>query len=68
MPRYPSVPGRIRAKKKPIERLSPERPESRLEKTKLVVPATEAKQAQLLGTGAEAAPAVVEIFKQIGVI
>ena len=68
VPRYPSVPGRIRAKKKPIERHTPERPQPRLEKTRLVVPQTEAKQATVLGTGPEAAPAVVEIFKQIGVI
>lgn len=68
VPRYPSVPGRIRAKKKPIERLTPERPEPKLAKTKLEVPATEAKHAQVLGSGPEAAPAVVEIFKQIGVI
>lgn len=68
VPRYPSVPGRIRAKKKPIERITPERPAPRLEKTRLVVPPVESKQAQVLGTGPEAAPAVVEIFKQIGVI
>ncbi|MFL6070665.1 MAG: electron transfer flavoprotein subunit beta/FixA family protein [Actinomycetes bacterium] len=68
VPRYPSVPGRIRAKKKPIEKRTPERPEPRLEKTRLEVPVTESKQAQVLGNGPEAAPAVVEIFKQIGVI
>jgi electron transfer flavoprotein beta subunit len=68
VPRYPSVPGRIRAKKKPIERLTPERPEPKLEKTRLEVPVTETKQAQVLGNGPEAAPAVVEVFKQIGVI
>lgn len=68
IPRYPSVPGRIRAKKKPIERLNPERPEPKLEKTRLEVPAMKAKQAQVLGNGPDAAPAVVEIFKQIGVI
>lgn len=68
IPRYPSVPGRIRAKKKPIERRNPERPESRLVKTRLEVPVTESKQAQVLGSGPEAAPAIVEIFKQIGVI
>jgi hypothetical protein len=39
-----------------------------LEKTRLEVPVTEAKQAQVLGNGPEAAPAVIEIFKQIGVI
>jgi electron transfer flavoprotein beta subunit len=68
VPRYPWVPGRIRAKKKPIERLTPERPEPKLEKTRLEVPVTETKQAQVLGNGPEAAPAVVEVFKQIGVI
>jgi electron transfer flavoprotein beta subunit len=68
IPRYPSVPGRIRAKKKPIERLNPERPEPKLEKTRLEVPAMKSKQAQVLGNGPDAAPAVVEIFKQIGVI
>ena len=68
VPRYPSVPGRIKAKKKPIEKLTPERPEPKLEKTRLEVPVTESKQAQVLGNGPEAAPAVVEIFKQIGVI
>ena len=68
VPRYPSVPGRIRAKKKPIERLNPERPEPKLEKTRLEVPVTESKQAQILGNGPDAAPAVVEVFKQIGVI
>jgi len=68
VPRYPSVPGRIRAKKKPIEKLTPERPEPKLEKTRLEVPMTETKQAQVLGNGPEAAAAVVEIFKQIGVI
>jgi electron transfer flavoprotein beta subunit len=68
VPRYPSVPGRIRAKKKPIEKLNPSRPEPKLEKTRLEVPVTESKQAQVLGNGPEAAPAIVEIFKQIGVI
>jgi len=68
VPRYPSVPGRIRAKKKPIDRHTPDRLQPRLEKIRLVVPQTEAKHATVLGTGPEAAPAVVEIFKQIGVI
>jgi electron transfer flavoprotein beta subunit len=68
LPRYPSVPGRIRAKKKPIESSSPTRAESRLNKTKLVVPPTQGKQVEILGKGADAAPRVVEMFKQIGVI
>jgi electron transfer flavoprotein beta subunit len=68
LPRYPSVPGRIRAKKKPIESSTPTRPEARLKKTKLAIPPSLGKQVQILGKGADAAPRVVEMFKQIGVI
>jgi electron transfer flavoprotein beta subunit len=68
LPRYPSVPGRLRAKSKPIASSSPARPAQRLEMQRLVVPATEAKQAQVLGRGAEAAPAVVEILASVGVL
>lgn len=68
VPRYPSVPGRIRAKKKPVTRATPSRPDPRLEKVRLTVPPADTKQATVLGSGPEAAPAVVAIFKQIGVI
>ena len=68
LPRYPSVPGRIRAKKKPIESSTPARPEPRLAKVLLRVPPAQGKHVQILGKGADAAPAVVEMFKQIGVI
>ncbi len=59
LPRYPSVPGRLRAKRKPLRTSSPERPASQLEMTRLVLPPDSGKQVQVLGTGAEAAPAVV---------
>jgi electron transfer flavoprotein beta subunit len=68
LPRYPSVPGRIRAKKKPIESSTPERPPAQLKKTRLVVPPSQGKHVEILGKGPDAAPAVVEIFKQIGVV
>lgn len=67
LPRYPSVPGRMRAGKKPLAASSPARPPSRLERSRLVVPAGESKQAEVLGHGAEAAPAVVELLRRIGV-
>jgi electron transfer flavoprotein beta subunit len=67
LPRYPSVPGRMRAGRKPLDRVTPARPPSRLERGRLVVPAGEAKQAAVLGNGAEAAPAVVDLLEQIGV-
>ncbi|HEY5627911.1 MAG TPA: electron transfer flavoprotein subunit beta/FixA family protein [Candidatus Limnocylindrales bacterium] len=68
LPRYPSVPGRIRAKSKPVATSSPARPPQRLEMLRLEVPVTEAKQAQVLGHGASAAPAVVELLASVGVL
>jgi electron transfer flavoprotein beta subunit len=68
LPRYPSVPGRIRAKSKPVAASSPARPAQRLEMLRLKVPVTEAKQAQVLGRGADAAPAVVELLASVGVL
>ena len=68
LPRYPSVPGRLRAQRKPLDARSPERPTSRLEMLRLVVPAGEAKQAEVLGEGPTAAPRVVEVLQQIGVV
>jgi electron transfer flavoprotein beta subunit len=67
LPRYPSVPGRMRAGRKPLDASSPARPASRLELGRLVVPEGEAKQAEILGHGADAAGAVVDLLEQIGV-
>jgi len=67
LPRYPSVPGRLRAKSKPLAVVEPSRPESKLEKLRLIVPEGQGKQAEILGHGAEAAPKVVEVMLQLGV-
>jgi electron transfer flavoprotein beta subunit len=67
LPRYPSVPAKLRARQKPIERRSPVRPESRLERLRLVVPPGQGKQAEILGRGPDAAPAVVEVMRELGV-
>ena len=67
LPRYPSVPAKLRARQKPVETSTPERPEPRLEKVRLVVPAGQGRQAQILGSGPEAAPAVVEVMRELGV-
>jgi len=68
IPRYPSVPGRIRAKKKPIEQSSPNRPAPRLEKISFTLPAETGKRATVLGDGPDAAAAVVDVFRKIGAI
>ena len=67
LPRYPSVPGRLRAKSKPLAVVELSRPEQKLEKLRLVVPEGQGKQAEILGTGPEAAQKVVELMQQLGV-
>jgi electron transfer flavoprotein beta subunit len=67
LPRYPSVPAKLRARSKPVEKSTPSRPEPRLEKLRLVVPSGQGKQAEVLGQGPEAAPKVVEIMRELGV-
>ena len=68
IPRYPSVPGRIKARKKPIDTSSPEARPARLEMVKLALPPQETGTATVLGTGPDAAPRVVEVLKEIGVL
>ena len=67
LPRYPSVPAKLRARQKPVERSAPERPAARLERLRLVVPPGHGKQAEILGQGPEAAPAVVDVMRELGV-
>jgi electron transfer flavoprotein beta subunit len=68
LPRYPSVPGRLRAKRKEVATSTPSRPDPRLEMVRLRLPEGSGKQVQVLGSGAEAAPAVVEVLRGIGVV
>jgi electron transfer flavoprotein beta subunit len=68
LPRYPSVPGRMRAKRKPVVASHPVPAASRLEMVRLLLPESSGKEAQILGHGAEAAPAVVAILQEIGVM
>ena len=65
-PRFPSVPAKLRAQKKPVAVVEPTRPEPRLQKLRLVHPEGEAKQAEILGEGAAAAPRVVEVLQELG--
>lgn len=68
LPRYPSVPGRMRARSKPVATSTPERPAPHLELVKLAVPAGQGRRSESLGSGAAAAPAVVEMLRQAGVV
>ena len=67
LPRYPSVPGRLRAKSKPLAVVEPARPESKLDKLRLALPEGQGTTAEILGEGAAAAPKVVEVMQSLGV-
>ncbi len=68
LPRYPSLPGRLRAKRATIETRAPQWRADGLTKTGLRVPAGESKRAEILGNGADAVPALVALLDELGVL
>ena len=68
LPRYPSVPGRLRAKRKPLETRTPTRRDAGVEKVRLRLPEGQARQAEILGHGPSAAPAVVDVLRRAGLV
>jgi electron transfer flavoprotein beta subunit len=68
LPRYPSVPGRLRAKKKEIVRMTPVPRPGGPTKARLRLPASDDTPVEVIGSGAGAAPAVVELLARLGVI
>ncbi len=68
LPRYPSLPGRLKAKKKPLERLTPAWQAPSLAKVKLKLPSEKEHQVEILGRGPDAAPKAVEMLKKLGVL
>jgi electron transfer flavoprotein beta subunit len=68
LPRYPSVPGRLRAKKKEIVRMTPEKRPGGPTKERLRLPQAEESTVEVIGRGADAAPAVVELLVRLGVM
>lgn len=68
VPRYPAMRGRIMAAKAKIRHLEPERRGNGLTKLKLRQPVQEQTETVILGTGADAAPAVVKVLEQAGLL
>jgi electron transfer flavoprotein beta subunit len=68
LPRYPSLPGRLRAKRAAIETIEPVFAAEGLRKERLRVPAGSGKRAQVLGSGAEAVPALVGLLDELGIL
>jgi electron transfer flavoprotein beta subunit len=68
LPRYPSLPGRLRAKRAEITVLRPQWQADGLRKQGLRAPETSARRAQVLGHGAGAVPALVDVLGDLGVL
>jgi hypothetical protein len=68
LPRYPSVPGRLRAKKKPLQTAEPQRISGGLEMIRLKTPPDQGSSVQILGSGPEAAPQIVGILQELGLL
>jgi electron transfer flavoprotein beta subunit len=68
LPRYPSLPGRLRAKRAEITVLKPAWQADGLRKAGLRVPAGSAQRAQVLGHGVDAVPEVIRVLGEIGLL
>jgi electron transfer flavoprotein beta subunit len=68
LPRYPTVPGRLKAKKAPIQVMKPSPGTNSLRKIRLKLPPSSSEKGEVLGRGPEAAPALVEIITALGVV
>ena len=66
LPRYPTLPGRLRSKKAEVQTIVAEPPAGGLMMVRFETPAVEVTETVLLGTGAGAAGAVVDLFYELG--
>lgn len=67
-PRYPSIPGRMKAKRTPVDTvLAPVEPVGS-GRVRLKLPPERPSVVEILGEGADAAPAVVDLLVKIGVV
>ena len=66
LPRYPTLPGRLRSKKAEVQTIVAEPPGGGLNMVRFETPAVEVTETVLLGTGAGAAGAVVDLFYELG--
>jgi electron transfer flavoprotein beta subunit len=67
-PRYPTVPGRMKAKKVPIEERTPAAEPAGPKRVRLLLPPPAPSNVEILGNGADAAPAVVDVLEKLGVL
>src|SRR3989441_4884599 len=65
LPRYPSLPGRLKAKKKEIERMEPQWHQGGLDKVRLTLPVQAEHTVEILGKNGDAGAQLVEVFQRL---
>ena len=65
LPRYPSLPGRLKAKKKEIERIKPEWRDGGLRKIRLKLPVQSGHSVEILGKNGDAGADLVQLFQRL---
>jgi electron transfer flavoprotein beta subunit len=68
LPRYPTLPGRLRSKKAEIASRVAEPPSGGLAMVRFVTPTVVQTETVLLGTGADAAGAVADLLSELGLV
>ncbi|MFQ5554244.1 MAG: electron transfer flavoprotein subunit beta/FixA family protein [Acidimicrobiia bacterium] len=68
LPRYPTLKGRLGAKKKEVETFSPEHASDGQTKVRLLEPPEQQSETRILGDGPGAAPAVVDVLEELGLL
>ena len=68
LPRYPSIPGRLKAKRASIERRAPEWTGNRLSKVRLRLPEEREKHVEILGHGPEAVPRALAVLRELELV
>jgi electron transfer flavoprotein beta subunit len=67
-PRYPSVPGRMKAKRAPVDVVAPSVQPAGPGRVRLKLLPAQPSNVEILGEGPAAAPAVVDLLERIGVV
>lgn len=67
-PKYPSIPGRMKAKRAPLETVTSTVDPAGSGRVRLKLPPAQPSSVEILGEGPEAAPAVVDLLTRIGVL
>ena len=68
LPRYPTMRGRLASKKATVHTMTVDAPAGGQRMVRLVRPPERASTTTILGTGPDAAPAVVDLLDELGVL